>query len=64
MASFEVVIHIFPKFLGKTLIMPHYWYFWKPSPHFCKDSGVPTMLVVLSLPLLLIILFLLSIPPF
>ena len=38
-----------PKILGNTLIMPDYWYFWKPSPHFCKKSGVPTMLVVLSL---------------
>ena len=37
-----------PKILGNTLIMPDYWYFWKPSPHFCKKSGVPTMLVVLS----------------
>ena len=38
-----------PKILGNILIMSHYWYFWKPSPHFCKESGVPTMLVVLSL---------------
>ena len=30
------------------------WYFWKPSPHFCKDSQVPTMLVVLSLPFIII----------
>ena len=54
---------IFPKFLGNTLIMSHYWYFWKFAPHPCKESGVPTMLVVLSSPLL-IISFLLSIPPF
>ena len=42
-----------PKILGNTLIMPDYWYFWKPSPHFCKKSGVPTMLVVLSLPFII-----------
>ena len=41
---------IFPKFLGNTLIMSHYWYFWKFAPHLCKESRVPTMLVVLSLP--------------
>ena len=29
--------------------MSHYWYFWKPSPHFCKESGIPTILVALSL---------------
>ena len=38
-----------PKILGNILIMSHYWYFWKPSPNFYKESGVPTMLVVLSL---------------
>ena len=38
-----------PKILGNILIMSHYWYFRKPSPHFCKESGVPTMLAVLSL---------------
>ena len=45
-----------PKILGNILIMSYYWYFWKPSPHFCKESGVPTMLVVLSL-FFIIILF-------
>ena len=45
-----------PKILGNIMIMSHYWYFWEPSTHFCKESGVPTMLVVLS--------FLLSIIPF
>ena len=43
-----------PKIMGNTLIMPHYWHFWKPSRHFCKESGVPTMLVVLSLPFIII----------
>ena len=42
------------KILGNTLIMPHYWHFWKPSPHFCKESRVPTKLVVLSLPFIII----------
>ena len=43
-----------PKILGNTLIKPHYWYFWKPSPDFCKESGLPTMLVVLFLPFTII----------
>ena len=31
--------------------MPHYrYFFWKPAPHLCKESGVPTMPGVLSLP--------------
>ena len=38
---------ILPKFLGNALIMSHYW---KLVPHLCKESGVPTMLGVLSLP--------------
>ena len=39
----------FPKFLCSTLIIPHFWYFWKPAPYFCKERGVPIMLGVLSL---------------
>ena len=39
-----------PKIFGGALITPHYWYFWKPAPHLCKESGAPTMLGVFSLP--------------
>ena len=38
-----------PKILSNILIMSDYWYFWKPTTHFCKESGLATMLVVLSL---------------
>ena len=34
--------------------MRHYRYFSKPSPHVCKGSGVPTIMVVLSLPVIII----------
>ena len=43
----------FSKVLGNTLIMPDYWYLWKHSPHFGKNRGVPTMLVILSLPFII-----------
>ena len=43
-----------PKILENTLIMPRYWYFWKPSAQFCKESGVPAIMVVLSLPFIII----------
>ena len=43
-----------PKILGNILIMSNYWYFWKPSAHVREESGVSTMLVVLSLPFIII----------
>ena len=52
-----------PKFLGSATVMSHYWYFWKPPPHPCKESGVP--LCWRSYPsAILIISFLLSMLPF
>ena len=43
--------------------MLHYWYFWKPAPYLCKESGVYTHYALGLIPLLYHSILLIYPPP-